>query len=999
MNNKKGSPLILNYLNIRKFVGILAMSIPFIVYLVELLAFNKGLQPSISLYYHTEMKWFFILALSAIGFFLFFYRGYDDIEDKWAKIAGILAILTAFFPALPKDSNIKIFDVIKEIVQAVPIDQKILFSVIADTVHKVSASGMFLIIAWFSYFRFTKSNGELTNEKKIRNNIYRFCGLAMAATILFMFLSMVLKVDLIKNTIFWGEAAALFFFGLSWMVKGEALFKDKKPEKKEIFNKMQSRQVDGYKSGLGFFLLIVSIFFAVLLLTAQIFPFTLLNDQTEDGEVDTAAEEMTNEDEPDAVVEEANIEEASDNGTKKNSESDDKKLDANKEEAKGLLNGLLFGLVVSIIFLILNYQIKPRLWPLIERSFSIDISDDKEGEKANLWTLFDDWVNKTEVSPRFSVVPRLTTDEFSPSSLTPDSSYLKTLFDILSWIFPRLGYSIQFKKIGSEDLDVGLSVSIRINASKEMVAEKIFWAKTYKVSNEKRGEAEKKIDTYQLLMIPAYFWISQKNDELDGFITDEYAWEAKANYFLGTELWHSDLDKGIALFSQSLSLDKKNWPAFAALGRCWIEKSQDNELKDKEIIVEYLLHAIGFLAIAIAELKNKKGEFDPVYYAASYNQIVALKYLCKHEYKKENNSYKKLLDRCVELKKEALGALLFEYEKISPIKGNADERVPKRKRDQGRYLNKRLIEMREMLKQEGTSNDCKSINWLIAYLPTLEFVLKNLEMLQSDYKVKDVFDWLEKAIKNDFNNLPCQVPPINMNQPFDPHSGIGYHFAQYHYRSQYNAACFYSQAASIASENNASRKIIDDLANLALDHLEMALCRGGGIVKFAAKDSSLDFISCKPRFILITKSKVTTKKASSLIDIEGIGPKYARILKDHGLSNTDDLLEHGATKSLRDKLAKKTKISIELLYKWIKMADLMRIDGIGKQYAELLVACGVDSIKELRTRNAKNLIKNWGTSSPALSKLEKLVDRFPAESEVNNWIDLSKDMEIVIQSN
>ena len=43
------------------------------------------------------------------------------------------------------------------------------------------------------------------------------------------------------------------------------------------------------------------------------------------------------------------------------------------------------------------------------------------------------------------------------------------------------------------------------------------------------------------------------------------------------------------------------------------------------------------------------------------------------------------------------------------------------------------------------------------------------------------------------------------------------------------------------------------------------------------------------------------------------------------------------------------------LLKWANMADLMRISGVGAEYSELLEAAGVDTVKELRNRNAENL--------------------------------------------
>ena len=66
------------------------------------------------------------------------------------------------------------------------------------------------------------------------------------------------------------------------------------------------------------------------------------------------------------------------------------------------------------------------------------------------------------------------------------------------------------------------------------------------------------------------------------------------------------------------------------------------------------------------------------------------------------------------------------------------------------------------------------------------------------------------------------------------------------------------------------------------------------------------------------------------------------------------LLKRGGTAKGRKELAEKTGISESVILKWVNMADLFRVKGIGKQYAELLEKAGVDTVKELRTRRASS---------------------------------------------
>lgn len=89
--------------------------------------------------------------------------------------------------------------------------------------------------------------------------------------------------------------------------------------------------------------------------------------------------------------------------------------------------------------------------------------------------------------------------------------------------------------------------------------------------------------------------------------------------------------------------------------------------------------------------------------------------------------------------------------------------------------------------------------------------------------------------------------------------------------------------------------------------------------------------------------------------IEGIGQVYADKLKMAGVSTIDDLLVEAGTKSGRKSLAGQTGIEESKILTWVNMADLFRIKGVGPQFSELLHAAGVDTVKELKTRNAENL--------------------------------------------
>ena len=126
--------------------------------------------------------------------------------------------------------------------------------------------------------------------------------------------------------------------------------------------------------------------------------------------------------------------------------------------------------------------------------------------------------------------------------------------------------------------------------------------------------------------------------------------------------------------------------------------------------------------------------------------------------------------------------------------------------------------------------------------------------------------------------------------------------------------------------------------------------------------------------------------------IEGVGPRYAQVLKEAGVSTTDQLLQAGSTSKGRAALASKTGLSSKLILKWVNMCDLFRVRGVATQYAELLEAAGVDTVKELRNRNADNL-----TEAMNRVNVEKqLVRMLPNNKRVNAWIEHAKSLQPVV---
>jgi PAS domain S-box-containing protein len=126
-----------------------------------------------------------------------------------------------------------------------------------------------------------------------------------------------------------------------------------------------------------------------------------------------------------------------------------------------------------------------------------------------------------------------------------------------------------------------------------------------------------------------------------------------------------------------------------------------------------------------------------------------------------------------------------------------------------------------------------------------------------------------------------------------------------------------------------------------------------------------------------------------ILKIEGIGPVYAEKLAEAGIKTTGDLLDAGSSRKGREELVEKTDISSKLILRWVNIADLMRVPGIGEEYSELLEKAGVDTVKELKMRNPQNLYRAMAEANEQFS----LVRRIPSQAEVENWVKIAKEIE------
>jgi len=190
---------------IRNICGFLGMILPWISLLGAYLAYKNGAKIDWNILSISE-TYYFTPALSAVltaaSIVLMTYDGYDLKDNLITTISGVFGICIVLFPCsgVIDEPNVGYFQI--------PVN-------ISNVIHCVSAGIFFILLAINSFFLFTKGEENPTKEKKIRNLIYRICGIGMTGSFLLMPLPHFFAQAFIV------EAIALTFFGISWLVKGQ----------------------------------------------------------------------------------------------------------------------------------------------------------------------------------------------------------------------------------------------------------------------------------------------------------------------------------------------------------------------------------------------------------------------------------------------------------------------------------------------------------------------------------------------------------------------------------------------------------------------------------------------------------------------------------------------------------------------------------------------------------------------------------------------------------
>jgi nucleotidyltransferase/DNA polymerase involved in DNA repair len=131
---------------------------------------------------------------------------------------------------------------------------------------------------------------------------------------------------------------------------------------------------------------------------------------------------------------------------------------------------------------------------------------------------------------------------------------------------------------------------------------------------------------------------------------------------------------------------------------------------------------------------------------------------------------------------------------------------------------------------------------------------------------------------------------------------------------------------------------------------------------------------------------------SSISELEDLGPSFAIEMKKVGIRTTEKLLETAKSLKGRQMLAEKTDIAQDQLLRVANLIDRMRIRGVGQDYAILLEAAGVSTVRELRYRNPARLAEAMAKANTE----RKLVRVLPSEQTVGRWIDHARKLSVKI---
>ena len=159
--------------------------------------------------------------------------------------------------------------------------------------------------------------------------------------------------------------------------------------------------------------------------------------------------------------------------------------------------------------------------------------------------------------------------------------------------------------------------------------------------------------------------------------------------------------------------------------------------------------------------------------------------------------------------------------------------------------------------------------------------------------------------------------------------------------------------------------------------------------------SSNDATAVPSTPLLVAKKKHTKPSpfgdVSPVIAIEGVGPEYSERLVGMGIKNTKQLWEANATQ-----VANAIRVPVHTVQSWQRMAELISVNDIGPQYAELLERSGVHSIDQLKSSTPTKLLAMVRKKQDSLKI--NIQGNHLGQATVSHWIDEAKAHKATVES-
>lgn len=198
------------YLRVRNLCGVLGIVLPWLA------LFSAGIAQhpsnewwwSISATYYQSPALVGVLVPASIV--LITYVGYNTLDNVVTSLSGVFGLGIVLFPC-----QVSWIDAAEKVgFFQVPMH-------ISNIIHTLCAALFFILLAYNSICLFTKSGGKPTSRKLLRNKIYRICGWGMLGFELAFAVTMFLPTTGYFTMLV--EIILLHLFGISWLVKGEAI--------------------------------------------------------------------------------------------------------------------------------------------------------------------------------------------------------------------------------------------------------------------------------------------------------------------------------------------------------------------------------------------------------------------------------------------------------------------------------------------------------------------------------------------------------------------------------------------------------------------------------------------------------------------------------------------------------------------------------------------------------------------------------------------------------